>query len=240
VLRRALRAWAETSWSTKLDLAEAPTFVRLKGRFLHAYDARPSWRQSERALLRELALVESAAARLTRLPDRAIARQAKPFIDAAHQAAGAGRLGTQLMAAERPSLAVRRTGGRFTGSAHPPDPNRAAAIRSRFQSEGDASRRSRYFVYGWRTPYAFEIPPYPVPPNTMNTYLDAVGARDSSWQDRADQAASRVVVTVGRRRVRLSRSGQFEVRRRSGCGHLVVATDGAGGRTALRLPRCGR
>src|SRR5918912_631538 len=26
-VRRALRAWAETSWSTKLDLSEAPTFV---------------------------------------------------------------------------------------------------------------------------------------------------------------------------------------------------------------------
>ena len=44
LLRRTLRAFAETSWSTKLDLAEAPTFVRLNGRFLHAYDTRPSQR----------------------------------------------------------------------------------------------------------------------------------------------------------------------------------------------------
>src|SRR5205823_12706258 len=133
------------------------------------------------------------------LPDRAFAIEAVTFLDAANQAAGAGLLGTQLLAAERPSLTVRLRHGHFAGSAHPPDPNRASAIRSRFQSQDDAQRRNRYFVYGWRTPYAFEIPPYPVPPDTMNTYDDGVGARDSAWQDRADQAASRVVLTLGGR-----------------------------------------
>ena len=63
-------------------------------------------------------------------------------------------------------------------------------------------------------------------------------ANDGAWQDRADQAASRVVVRVGRKRVPLSRSGAFRIGRRAGCGRLVVATDGAGGRTALRLAPC--
>lgn len=238
-LRATLRAWAETSWSTKLDLTEAPTFGRLAGRFLGVYDGRATWRAAALGLLEELALVESAATRLDGLRDRAFAEQARPFLDAARQAAEAGRLGTQLMAAERPSLAVRRAyGGAFVGTANPPDPDRAATLRSRFQSQGDASRRSRYFTYGWRTPYAFEVPPYPVPPNRMNVYLDAVDARDQAWQGRADAAASRVVVTVGGRRVPLSRSGAFRIAPRKGCGRLLLATDGAGGRNGTRLPRC--
>jgi hyaluronoglucosaminidase len=238
VLRRTLRAWAETSWSTKLDLSEAPTFVRRGHRFLQAYDAFASWRGAERLLLRELGLAAGAATRLHGLPDHAFAVEAVHFLDATTQAAGAGRLGTQLLAAERPSLTLRLRHGRFTGSAHPPDPNRAAAIRSRFQSQDDAQSRNRYFVYGWRTAYAFEIPPYPVPPNTMSTYLGAVSARDSAWQDHSDQAASHVTLTVGGKRVKLSKSGRFRIARRTGCGRLLIATDGAGGRTGLRLPRC--
>jgi hypothetical protein len=68
----------------------------------------------------------------------------------------------------------------------------------------------------------------------MDTFLDEVGARDSAWQDRASEAAARVSVTVGGRRVRLSPSGAFRLGRRA-CGRLVVATDGAGGRAAQRL-----
>jgi hyaluronoglucosaminidase len=236
VLFRTLRAWAEASWSTKLDLDEAPTFVRLNGRFLKAYGG-ADWPRAARALLGELGLAETAGERLGRLPNRAIAAQAAPFLDAARLAAGAGRLGTELLAAERPSLRVRRTRGGFLGSARPPDPERASSLRAAFGAQGDESRRDQRFVYGWRVPYAFEIPPYPVPPNVMNVYLDAVEALDSAWQGRANEASSSVAVTVGGRPVTVRESGAFRLRRPA-CGRRVVATDGAGGRTALRLPRC--
>jgi hypothetical protein len=234
LLRATLRAWAETSWSTKLDLAEAPTFVRRGRRFLRAYDTRATWLAAAARLRHELSLVVAAPARLAALRDRAFHRQAGPFLDAAAEAAHAGRLGATLLAAERPLLRLRRTRSGYLGSAHPPDPDRAATIRSRFQSADDASRRNRYFTYGWRTPYAFEVPPYPVPPNVMDTFLDQVGGRDSTWQGRAEEAASRVRVTVGGRRVRLSPSGAFRLRLRA-CGRLVLAVDGAGGRAAQRL-----
>ncbi|MEA2353781.1 MAG: hyaluronoglucosaminidase [Thermoleophilaceae bacterium] len=237
-LRPVLRAWAETSWSTKLDLAEAPTFTRLSRRFLRAYDARPVWGGHAQRLRRELGLVVDAPARLRGLRNRHFRDEAGHFLAAARQAAGAGLLGTRLLVAERPGLRVHRTRSGWLGSAHAPDPDRASALRSRFQSEGDASRRSRYFTYGWRTPYAFEIPPYPVPPNTMNGYLDAVDARDGDWQPHADAAASRVVVTLAGKRVPLSASGAFRLARHSACGRRLLATDGAGGRTAVRLPPC--
>ena len=236
-VRRALRAWAETSWSTKLDLSEAPTFVRLNRRFLGLYVSRPAWTLAARALLGELAWAARAAGKLGALRDRAFAVEARSFLDAATRAATAGSLGTRLLAAERPSLTLRRTRGGFLGSAHPPDPARASSLRSRYQSSRDVEKRDRYFVYGWRTQYAFEVPPYPVPPNVMNVFTDRVDALDSSWQDRADQASSSVKVTIGGRRVRLSRKGAFRLGRRA-CGRMLVATDGAGGRTAFRIPRC--
>lgn len=235
-LFRSLRAWAETSWSTKLDPDEAPTFVRLSRAFLAAY-AKDSWTGAAARLRDELRLAETAGDRLGALPNRAIAAQAQPFLDAARTAAGAGRLGTELLAAERPSLRLRRSRGRFLGSARPPDPARADELRAQFGERGDASRTDRRFVYGWRTPYAFEIPPYPVPDNVMDGYLDAVESLDSAWQARADQAASGVTVTFAGKRVKLSSSGAFRLGR-SACGRRLVATDGAGGRTALRVPRC--
>jgi hypothetical protein len=235
---RSLRAWAETSWSTKLDPDEAPTFVRLNRAFLAAYGGpRGEWPRAAAALRDELALAETASDRLAGLPNSAIAVQAQPFLDAAANAAGAGRLGTELLTAERPSLKLRRKRGRLVGSARPPDPERAAELRSEFGERGDASRQDRRFVYGWRTPYAFEIPPYPVPPNVMNVYLDEVEALDSAWQPRAGDAAASVTVTAGGRRVKLSPSGAFRLSR-SACGRLLVATDGAGGLTARRVPRC--
>ncbi|HEX8074187.1 MAG TPA: hypothetical protein VF545_04335, partial [Thermoleophilaceae bacterium] len=60
----------------------------------------------------------------------------------------------------------------------------------------------------------------------------------SAWQERAGDAASAVTVAIGGRPVRLSESGTFRLRRRAACGRLLVAVDGAGGRTAVRLRRC--
>ena len=239
-VRSALRAWAETSWSTKLDLSEAPTFVRLNRAFLKAYASRPDWGRARRALAAELTLAESAGKRLTALADHDFTAEAAPFLDAATQAAGAGRLGTEMLAAERPSLAVHHTRRAFVGSAHPPDSNRAATVRSRYQPQRDASKRNRYFVYGWRTPYAFEIPPYPVPGNVMDAYLDQVDSLDSAWQQHAAAATSAVTLKVGGRPVPLTPSGAFRLSRRSACGKLLVATDGSGGRKAVRLGRCRR
>ncbi|MEA2398225.1 MAG: hypothetical protein QOK25_1781, partial [Thermoleophilaceae bacterium] len=96
------------------------------------------------------------------------------------------------------------------------------------------------FVYGWRTPYAFEVPPYPVPGNVMDAYLDQVDSLDSAWQQHASTAASGVTVKVGGRPVRLTPSGAFRLGRGSACGRLLVATDGAGGRSARRLGGCRR
>jgi hypothetical protein len=164
--------------------------------------------------------------------------QARPFLDAAAQAAGVGLTGTDLLAAERPSLVVQRSKtGRFVGTVRPPDPQRADELRTRFHDGVTAMRTSRRFTYGWRGGTAFDIPPYPVPPNVMDTYTDDVDGRDSDWQGRSEQAWRSVVLTLAGHRVRVEATGRFRLPR-TACGKPLVAQDGAGGRSGQVLPRC--
>jgi hyaluronoglucosaminidase len=124
-----LRAWAETSWSNRLDrTTEAPTFVRHSTALVEAYDRGGRWTGAAAALAAELGRVERAPRTLARMHDRDVAAQASPFLEAASGAARAGALGAALLAAERPSLAARRSRRGFAGRAVPPDPVRALAL----------------------------------------------------------------------------------------------------------------
>ncbi len=233
-LRRAsLRAWAEASWSNKLDRErEAPTFVAKSNRFLARYDAGGGWTRRLVRLRRELRLVEAAPERLPSLPEPGIASQGTEFLDAAAESALAGDLAAQLLAAERPQLELRGSRGRTL----PPDPAAAAELREQADAAASNAEVDTEFTYGWRTPLAFEIPPYPVPGNVMDAFLDEVAARDSAWQAHANEAAASVEVTLDGRPIAVDPSGHF-VLRRVPCGARLVARDGAGGLTALRL-RC--
>jgi hypothetical protein len=124
----------------------------------------------------------------------------------------------------------------WRGVARPPDPAGAGELRGRLDAASHASRADTEFTYGWRTPMAFEIPPYPVPGNVMDAFIDQVSARDSAWQDHAGDAAGSVEVTLDGRPVALRPDGRFRLRRFP-CGGRLEARDGAGGLTAVRL-RC--
>ncbi len=236
-VRQALRAWAETSYSHRLDPQDAPTFVRRSNAFLTAYRAGGRWSTRHASLRRELALVESAPRVLRRMRRPAFVAQARPFLAAARQTAGAGRLGAGLLAAERPALEARRVRGGFTGRAAPPDPGRAASIRSRYTEQKAGARTNPRFTYGWRGGFAIDLPPSLAPANTMQVFFDSVDELDRSWLPRSSDAASEVTLTLSGRDVPLGAGGRFRLAR-SACGRVLVATDGAGGRTALRLPRC--
>ena len=237
--RESLRAFAETSYSTKLDFDDAPTFARRSRAFLERYTRGPGWGAGHTQLLRELRLARTADQALQGMPNQAFADQAAPFLAATRQAAGAGRLGTLLLAAERPAIVLRRTRRGFTGRATPPDPVGAGALRDLYRDEAMETKTSRPFVYGWRGGTAFEVPPYAVPDNLMDTYFDRVDELDAAWQQRADQAASGVTLTLNGRHVRLRDDGGFTLSRRA-CGRLLIAEDGAGERTSRRVPRCRR
>ena len=155
--------------------------------------------------------------------------------------AGAGHLGTRLLAAERPAIGLRRIRGRrgrtrfFRGSAHPPDPSRADSLRDEYGAGKDAFERGVRFVYGWRGGTAFEVPPYAVPRNVMDVYFDSVDEIDSAWD--GERAARSVRLELDGRPLKLGARGSFRLARRA-CGLRLVATDSAGGVTVRRLPRC--
>ena len=225
--RERLRAWAETSWSNKLDRdRDAPTFARLSKAFLASYD-RKGWRSKEKSLARELRLAGQP------LPRSFFIEQAGPWVQAARSASKAGGLGTRLLEAERPSLTLKPTKhGGFRGHAAPPDPSKASTTRDQYAAASRTWQTSDRFVYGWRGGLAFEIPPYEVPDNLMDTYLDQVDARDQAWQPNAEQAASQVRVTLNGQPVPTS----FHLPH-SACNKILTATDGAGGRTSRKI-RC--
>src|SRR4051812_3193070 len=133
VVRESLRAFAETSYSTKLGRLEAPTFRRLGGRLLKRYGKGGRWTSAFASLVAEQRLVIAAPERLKRLPDPAFAREAEPFLDAARQAADTGLTAARMLARERPTLTVRYRGDGFTGRAAAPDLDRVDTLRSRYQ-----------------------------------------------------------------------------------------------------------
>ncbi|MGZ8648610.1 MAG: beta-N-acetylglucosaminidase domain-containing protein [Solirubrobacteraceae bacterium] len=234
-----LRAWAETNWSNRLDrTTEAPSFTALARATLHAYGSGGAWTAPHAHLRRELALVRLGPMKLAGLPDRNLARQAGPFIDAAARAAHAGDGAALLLASERPALSVRkRADGGFAGSAAPPDPEAARRARGDLASARAAFQSDPRFTYGWRGGTAFDVPPYAVPNNVMSDYLDRVEALDREFQPRSAQASASVAVAVGGRTVPLGRDGSFSLPA-SACGQAVEAVDGSGGRTAVALPAC--
>ena len=238
-VREALRAFAETSYSTKLGRLEAPTFRRLGGRLLKRFEKGGRWPSAFHALATEQRLVIAAPQRLRRLPSPAFASEAEPFLAAARQAADTGLTAARMLARERPALTVRRKGDRFAGGAAPPDPDRVDALRSRYQDGRRQFFAARRFTYGWRDGFGFDIPPYDAAPNALEQFLDRVDTFDSSFQHFQDEAANSVRLLLGGRPVQLGADGSFSLSA-SACGRTLVAIDGAGGRTALRLPGCRR
>jgi hypothetical protein len=89
-------------------------------------------------------------------------------------------------------------------------------------------------TYGWHGGIGIDVPPYAAPENVMDTFLSDVDVLDHAWLPHAAAAASSVKVTLAGRPVKLDGAGSFRLPR-SACGRELVATDGAGGRTALRI-----
>ena len=233
-LRGVLRAWAETSYSTRLDLQEAPSFVRRANTFLSAYRAGARWPGTAVSVRSELLFAERAGARLAALPNRAFFAQAAPFLESARANAAAGRTGVELLAAERPELRVGPRGGGFAGRARTPDPGRAAALRSAFRDGSTAAKTNPRFTYGFRGGVFFDVPPSSAPRNVMDVFFDEVTALDEAWQPQAERAAASVALALDGTAVPLDTEGRFTLGREA-CGRVLVATDGAGGRSGLRL-----
>jgi hypothetical protein len=234
--RGELRAFGETNYSSGLMGEEAPTSFALQNDFLGLYERGARWTDAADALAEELTLVRRAPRGLRTLPDRRIARQAKPFLRTADQLATVGQQGLDLLRAERPSLTITSVGDGFDGTVLPPDPDAAATLRDEVATEWAAARLSPLYVYGCRITtrgcgsHAF---------NRMDDFLTKVTALDAAWVPNAAEAGARrrLVVTFRGKRVKHGLQGAFTLPAGS-CGARVLATDGVGGETSLPLPPC--
>jgi hyaluronoglucosaminidase len=234
---QALRAFAETSYSTRLSRVEGPTFVRLSNMLLGAYDQGPYWTRAMAALRHELWLALNAPATLRDLQDRAFVEQATPFLDAASESANAGVVATMLMEAERPSVDAQWTANRgLRVQVAPPVPGRADMLRALLDRWRTQLLSLRRLVYGWRPVEGLARPSYAAP-NVLDKFLTNVQQRDAAWQPLGAQAATGVTDTIDGQPGPAPVNGVVNL---SGgdCGELFVARDAAGGQTSLRLPPC--
>jgi hyaluronoglucosaminidase len=238
-LLQPLRAFAETSYSTRLSRVEGPTFVRLTRLFLGSYDQGPYWTRPLSALRVELGLARSAPRTLSALDDRAFYAQARPFLSAGADAASAGIVAATLLEAERPALSAQRTArGGFEVTARPAQPGRAEVLRTLlagWRARIDASGR---LVYGWRSVDGQPMPSYAAQ-NVMDAFLNDVGDRDAAWRAVAAPGLQSLAISVAGRPGPVPSNGTFRLSGRN-CAAIVIARDGAGGQTSLRLPGCRR
>jgi hypothetical protein len=236
-INQTLRAWAETSYSTKLSANEGPTFTRLAREFLGAFDEGAWWGGALARLRSELWLASDARIRLTALPDRPFYMQARPFLDAAWRAAQAGIVAATLLEIERPTLrAVRTPRGGFRVFVAPAVPARADTLRILLAQQKGVMQASERLVYGWRPLGAAGIPPYGRP-NVMDDFVAQVEQRDATWRLATPEAVASVAISVNGQPGPPPVDGSLGL---SGahCGEVVIARDGAGGQNAVRLPLC--
>jgi hypothetical protein len=239
-LSQTLRAFAETSYSTRLSRVEGPTFVRLTRSFLGSYDEGAYWTRPVAALRVELGLARSAPEMLSRLQDRAFYDQTLPFLSAGADAASAGIVAATLLEAERPSLSAQWTArGGFEVTATPAQPGRAEMLRRLLADWRARISSSGRLVYGWRSVDGQPMPPYAAL-NVMDAFLADVAQHDAAWRaGAAGPSLEALSITVAGRPGPVPSNGTFPLSGRN-CGAIVVARDGAGGQTSLRLPGCRR
>jgi hyaluronoglucosaminidase len=237
---RWLRAWAETSASTRLDQdGAAPTFHRLANDLLAA-GRRADWVQRRDALARELQLVIDARRELSSVRSLAAFRlQAAPYFRSAERAATAGLAGADLIAALHPSIEVRRTADGLIAEIAAPDPAQVVRARGSVRSQAATIRADGRATYGNRRPIPGNPIPEVIPRNKMDLFLERALEASTEWSRKDATRASRAVTAIlDGRRLRLDRDGRVKLGRNA-CGKRLVATDAAGSATAINV-RCNR
>ena len=229
----ALRALAETSYSTKLDPTDAPTFSAFAKRVVAGAGGAGLELEAADSLQRELRLVEEAPRRLAGLA-APLRRDLERLIASARVSARAGSLALGLLRAERPAIEIAesRRGYRLTATA--PQAGRVGPLRGRLATARLASTLALPFAYGWKLGIGIDVPPYPVGPNAMTTFLGDVSGLDTGW---APPSSPAVETRMGQKRLRPRPDGSFRVRARA-CGRRITATDAAGRASIARIPPC--
>jgi hypothetical protein len=242
-LTDALAALAENSRSSGLDRRESVQLVTRRDAFLAAL-ATPFWQTRYNALVRELGRQARAGATI-RAGAPELAGQIAPFIDRLTAEAASAQSMVAVLAAQRPLLDVRarRVGSeslRWEGRAAPPSPVDVAAAIATAAAGHALDVGDTHVVHGDRVTPSLSDPQTVgtlyVNENRVDALFADVLSRTAAWTAQAPAAASGVTLTLDGHAVALRSDGTFSVTVAAGSGiHELVATDGAGGRTGVRV-----
>jgi hypothetical protein len=149
-----------------------------------------------------------------------------------------GRTAVALLAAQRPTLTARVVGGRLAGRAAAPDPAAVPALLQALEALQATSLANPSFVFGDRLTPSLSNPDTNgqlyARENRMDAFARTAQSLTAGWLLEAAQAASLVTVTVDGKALPQSDDGSFNLDVGPG-RHTVIATDGAGHQTGLRV-----
>jgi hyaluronoglucosaminidase len=228
--------------STPLDRTESPVF---RARWQAWRDALGAgfWPEARAALDQELRAEASAPARLASgLGNPGFMAETAHHLRTLARNVRAGMLASEVLAAIRPGLRaeVASSGpstATVTGVVTPPDLGVVAVALARLAPAEVLMRASPYSVHGDR--FEHSIDRVYVRQNQMDAFVDFVHTAVLSWLPAASFATTRgVSVTVNGHPAVVDAGGRFAVTVPLAPGQqeiIVVATDGAGLRTGVRL-----
>lgn len=235
-----LLAFVNQMRSTPMDRTESPLFVARWQALAAAY-AGARWTGPWRALVAELGAEGEAPSVLRAGFANAgfLAETANHLVELERNVE-AGLLGAEMLAAERPSLAITSVAGagvgwvRVAGVARPPDPVLAASLAASLAPLEAARRTSPYGVHGDRL--AQDLGHIYVNENRMDAFLGFVHQTSAGWLPAAAVAArGPLSLTVNGAPVEVAADGSFDAVAAAAAPIEIVVADAAGGRTAATV-----
>lgn len=231
--------------STSLDRTESPVLVQRWQALRDAFTG-AGWRDPWSELVAELTAERDAPAglRAAGAPSERYLAETAMHLDQLVANAEAGLAAADLLASLRPMLdaaVVRQHGNvRVDGSARPPDAAVVVHRSTALEVAYTVMRATPYAVHGDR---AFtDLTNVYVLENRMDEFIDHVRRTHAEWMTSAAEAtAAPITVTVNGVAAAVAADGSFTavLPGSSQSSIVIVATDGAGGQTALSLAAAG-
>ena len=228
--------------STPMDRTESPRFVARATAFRDAFGT-AFWKEAWHDLIDELA-AEGAAAptlRSKELPNPEFLYETRYHLAELEKNVDAGRLASELLAAERPTLSVISVSAaspttlRVEGSAAPPDPLLVARMLAELAPLEAERRASPYSVHGDRLQHDFST--IYLLENRMDDFVNFAAETTAAWLPLAPLAyAGPLAVTVNDVPATVASDGSFRVEVPLASLVTVIVTDSAGNHTGERVP----
>jgi hyaluronoglucosaminidase len=237
---KAIAALAENTRSGITDRTESPVYTARRDAFLAAFDDSPYWTVARDAFVAELER-ERLAPSLIRTSVPAFADETTGFLERLEANANVAIAAARLLAAQRPYLQVWLSPAspgyvRVYGRALAPSPANVATYLADLDAAFEITLRDVHTVHGDRA--STDLNTVYVNENVVDAFVVDAQARTTAWLPNAPVAASSIRVTVDGIEAPTDGWGMFWIVIPQPTTPVeVVATDGAGGSSGLRVSR---